>query len=148
MHSRPGRDQRSSRLTVTVSSLKFCVDDAAAYEKETEKTIRYYLILVVLCAFPIVICSLLTFVFNHFAEKIKDEIKTANDLAVKLQAELGPGTTNMFQRPTRWRRKSFQTTKSGGVPPHLRAGLTIKMFSMTFRISRSPCVRLTNTRGC
>jgi len=79
---------------VTVSSLKFCVDDAAAYEKETEKTIRYYLILVVLCAFPIVICSLLTFVFNHFAEKIKDEIKTANDLAVKLQAELGPGTTN------------------------------------------------------
>jgi hypothetical protein len=74
---------------VTVQSLRSC-----ANLREARKTVRLYVLFALLCACPIVLFSLSTFVFNHFADKIKTEVDAANTLAIKLQAEVGPSSTN------------------------------------------------------
>jgi hypothetical protein len=74
---------------VTVQSLRSCSN-----LKEPRKTMRVYTVIALLCALPIVLFSLSAFVFDHFADKIKTETDTANALALKLQAELGPSSTN------------------------------------------------------
>jgi hypothetical protein len=82
---------------VTVRSLKCCLDGSEASKREIRKTLRFYLTFVIVCAVPIVICSLVTFVFNHFADNIKKDVTAANLLALKLQTDFGPSSTNESQ---------------------------------------------------
>jgi hypothetical protein len=72
-----------------VGSLKAGKDAVKA-----RNTMLIYELIAIPCAFLILIYSLFAFVASHFADKITTDIDTANALALKLQAELGPCTTN------------------------------------------------------
>jgi hypothetical protein len=74
---------------VTVQSLRDC-----ASARKTRGTIQRYGMTALACAFLIMLFSLVAFVSNHFADKIQTDITAANDLAAKLQAELGSCSTN------------------------------------------------------
>jgi hypothetical protein len=53
---------------------------------------RMYGLIAIGIACMIVIISMITFVSNSISEKIRLDVKTANDLASKLRAELGPAS--------------------------------------------------------
>jgi hypothetical protein len=78
---------------VTVQSLRFSEDANERDKKRTRRTMRIYTLFALLCAIPILFFSLVAFIFDHFADKIKAEVLTGNALAVKLQFELGPSST-------------------------------------------------------
>ena len=87
---------------VTVRSLRFSADSNRAGKDEVRSTIRIYGILSIAFAIPILLFSLSAFIFNHFADQIKTEVTTANGLALKLQAELGPSSTNDVSTTNAW----------------------------------------------
>ena len=68
---------------VTAESLKACSDD-------TVPTVRTYWMVAVCLAVVIVPFSLASFVSSAISNAIRTDIVTANDLAVKLRAQLGP----------------------------------------------------------
>ena len=68
---------------VTAESLRACDDD-------TSSTVREYWIVAVCLAIIIVPFSLLSFVSSAISSAIRTDIVTANELAVKLRAQLGP----------------------------------------------------------
>ena len=68
---------------VTAESLKACSDD-------TQPTVRIYWVVAVCLAMIIVPFSLASFVTSAISNAIRTDIVTANDLAVKLRAQLGP----------------------------------------------------------
>ena len=68
---------------VTAESLKACSDD-------TRLTVRTYWLVAVCLAIVIVPFSLASFVSSAISNAIRTDIATANDLAVKLRAQLGP----------------------------------------------------------
>jgi len=72
---------------VTVDSLKAC-----RHREEARETMRMYGLIAIGIACMIVIISMITFVSNSISEKIRLDVKTANDLASKLRAELGPAS--------------------------------------------------------
>jgi hypothetical protein len=76
---------------VTVQSLRSCSDT-----KDARKTLRAYGTSALVCAVPIMLFSLGAFVSNYYANKIKTEVDAANGLALKLQADLGPSSTNQL----------------------------------------------------
>lgn len=67
---------------VTAASLEACYH-------ETRPTVRAYWIVAILLAVVIVPFSVFSFVTSAISEAIRKDIVTANDLAVKLRAELG-----------------------------------------------------------
>jgi hypothetical protein len=87
---------------VTVRSLRFSADTNKNSKDEIRNTIRIYGILSICFAIPIVLFSLGAFIFDHFADQIKAETTTANGLALKLQAELGPASTNDIGLSNTW----------------------------------------------
>jgi len=107
---------------VTVESLKSCADPRIA-----RKPIRLYGTVAVVTGCVIVVFSLLTFVSNSISDKIKADVETANGLASKLRAELGPppsanqsstnataGTNNAANLP-----QDEVWFGPGGIPPGL-----------------------------
>jgi hypothetical protein len=77
---------------VTVDSLIAC-----RHPKEARQTIRIYGLIAIGVGCIIVLISLITFVSNNISEKIKTDIDTANGLAAKLRAQLGPSPpTNLI----------------------------------------------------
>lgn len=68
---------------VSAASLK-------AYNDDTEPTVRTYWIVAICLAIIIVPFSLASFVSSAISTAIRGDIVTANDLAVKLRAQLGP----------------------------------------------------------
>lgn len=73
----------SARLRpISAESLK-------AYADDTEPTVRTYWIVAILLAVVIVPFSIASFVSSAISTAIRGDITTANDLAVKLRAELG-----------------------------------------------------------
>jgi len=68
---------------VTAASLK-------AYHSETRPTMRTYLVWAIILAVVIIPASILTFVTSSISDAIRNDITKANELAVKLRAELGP----------------------------------------------------------
>ncbi|MFY9905900.1 MAG: hypothetical protein WBD45_24755 [Terriglobales bacterium] len=73
----------SARLRpISAESLK-------AYADDTESTVRTYWIVAILLAIIIVPFSIASFVSSAISTAIRTDITTANDLAVKLRAELG-----------------------------------------------------------
>jgi hypothetical protein len=73
----------SARLRpISAESLK-------AYADDTESTVRTYWIVAILLAVVIVPFSIASFVSSAISTAIRTDITTANDLAVKLRAELG-----------------------------------------------------------
>jgi hypothetical protein len=73
----------AARLSpVSAESLK-------AYADDTESTVRTYWIVAILLAIVIVPFSIASFVSSAISTAVRTDITTANDLAVKLRAELG-----------------------------------------------------------
>jgi hypothetical protein len=70
---------------VTAESLKVW-----GHPEEARKTIRFYGRIAIGIGCIIVLISLVAFVSNAVSQRIKTDIATANDLASKLRAELGP----------------------------------------------------------
>jgi hypothetical protein len=68
---------------VTAESLKACTDS-------TRPTVRNYWVVAICLAIVIVPFSLASFVASAISSAIRTDIATANDLAVKLRAQLGP----------------------------------------------------------
>ena len=68
---------------VTAESLK-------AYHSETRPTMRTYLTWAIILSVVIIPCSILTFVSSSISNQIRNDITTANALAVKLHTEIGP----------------------------------------------------------
>jgi hypothetical protein len=77
-----------------VQSLRACEDP-----EQVRKTLRFYGWVAVVVGVVIVIISLITFVSNNVAEKIRLDVTTANGLASKLRVELGP-SPEAGQSPT------------------------------------------------
>ena len=74
----------ASRLTpVTAASLK-------AYRSETRPTMHTYLVWAIILSVVIIPSSILTFVTSSISEALRNDITKANELTVKLRAELGP----------------------------------------------------------
>jgi hypothetical protein len=74
----------SARLKpITAASLKAC-------SVSTRSTVRNYLAVAILLAIVIVPFSIASFLSSAISTTIRADIATANDLAVKLRAELGP----------------------------------------------------------
>jgi hypothetical protein len=71
---------------VTAESLKACTDG-------TRATFRRYWVVAICLAIVIVPFSLASFVASAISSAIRTDIATANDLAVKLRAQLGPPTS-------------------------------------------------------
>jgi hypothetical protein len=71
---------------VTAESLKACSND-------TRLTVRTYWLVAVCLAIVIVPFSLASFVSSAISNAIRTDIATANDLTVKLRAQLGPPAT-------------------------------------------------------
>ncbi len=68
---------------VTAESLKACSDD-------TRPTVRTYWVVTICLAIVIVPFSLVSFVSSAISNSIRTDVTTANGLAVKLRAQLGP----------------------------------------------------------
>src|SRR5579883_2521589 len=69
---------------ITAASLKACSDDG------TRPTVRRYWIVAICLAIVIVPFSLASFIATAISNTLKADIATANDLAVKLRAQVGP----------------------------------------------------------
>ena len=74
-----------SARPVTIQSLRASLDPT-----DSRGTIRFYGFMAILVGGIIILFSLLTFLSSSVSEKIKVDIETANGLASKLRAELGP----------------------------------------------------------
>jgi hypothetical protein len=70
---------------VTAESLK-------AYHNDTRPTVHNYLVWAIILACVIIPVSVATFVTSAVSTALRDDITRANALAVKLRAELGPGS--------------------------------------------------------
>ncbi len=68
---------------VTAASLKACCD-------ETRPTVRNYWVIAICLAIVIVPFSVASFVTSAISSTVRTDIASANDLAVKLRAQLGP----------------------------------------------------------
>src|SRR5271168_2170355 len=68
---------------VTAESLK-------AWHSQTRPTMHTYLVWAILLSAIIIPFSILTFVTSNISDQMKSDITTANALAVKLHANLGP----------------------------------------------------------
>ncbi len=73
----------ASLRPVTAASLEAC-------HSETRPTMRHYLVWAIILSAIIIPASIFMFVTSSIAESMKSDIKTANDLAVRLSSELGP----------------------------------------------------------
>jgi hypothetical protein len=81
---------------VTVESLRAWANP----DEEANKQIRFYTPVAIIVGCVIVIFSLLTFVSKSIADKVSANIETANELASKLRAELGPQPASTNQTPS------------------------------------------------
>ncbi len=75
---------------VTAESLKAC----ARPKEDRDDPVKTYEIVAVVTGIVIVGFSLCTFVSKQLADKINADVTIANDLAVKLQNDFGPSSTN------------------------------------------------------
>jgi hypothetical protein len=77
-------------LTALAARLRpISAESLKAYADDTESTVRTYWIVAILLAIVIVPFSIASFVSSAISSAIRTDITTANDLAVKLRAELG-----------------------------------------------------------
>src|ERR1035438_519748 len=86
---------------VTVQSLRaWKGQDEVGGGGRTRKLLLTYTSIAFFVGFIIVVFSLLTFVSKSLSDKITADIETANGLAAKLRAELGPAAPPTNQPPT------------------------------------------------
>jgi hypothetical protein len=77
---------------ITAESLKACSDDG------TRPTVRRYWIVAICLAIVIVPFSLASFIATAIGNTLKADIATANDLAVRLRAQVGPPNAGAAQK--------------------------------------------------
>jgi hypothetical protein len=93
----------SALTTLAVNVRPVTVESLRAWEnpdEEANKQMRFYTPVAILVGIVIVFFSLLTFVSKSISDKISTNIETANGLAAKLRAELGPPPSSTNQTPT------------------------------------------------
>jgi hypothetical protein len=102
-------------LTALSARLRpICAESLKAYADDSESAVRTYWIVAVLLAIVIIPFSIASFVSSAISTAIRTDIATANDLAVKLRAQLGPPPAAT----------ASSTTGAAAPPAPLPAGLS------------------------